>query len=132
MIKHKLKYITAVGLSLLLNAQLALADPAPTAANGTFNVYNPSKYGSLEQIINTLGGLIRPIVILVLIAMLMYGGWVRLTARDDPKKVADSSKIISAAIVGFGIIVLAPVIVRFFGSLLGVQGGILDFGSSTT
>jgi hypothetical protein len=119
------KFVVAISFSLLLNAQLAFAQ----TTTGTIQVPNPSRYGSLEEIINVLGGLIRPVVILVLIAMLMYGGWVRLTARDDAKKVESSSKIITAAIVGFAIIVLAPVIVRFVGSLLGVQGGILDFGS---
>ncbi len=117
----RLKYVPVVAFSLLLNAQLASAQ--------ILQVPNPSSYTSLEDIINVLGGLIRPIVIIVFIAMLMYGGWVRLTARDDATKVANSSKIIVAAIVGFAIIVLAPVIVRFAGSLLGVQGGILNFGS---
>jgi len=124
--KRLLKIVAAISVSLLLDAQLAFAQPTTT---GNIQVPNPSRYGSLEEIINVLGGLIRPIVILALIVMLMYGGWVRLTARDDPKKVEASSKIITAAIVGFAIIVLAPVIVRFVGSLLGVQGGILDFGS---
>jgi hypothetical protein len=56
----------------------------------------------------------------------MYGGWVRLTAKDDAEKVASSTKIIVAAIVGFVIIALAPVIMQFVSSLLGVSGDIFN------
>jgi len=87
---------------------------------------NPSSFNSLEDIINTLGNLVRPIVIIALIGVVMYGGWVRLTSTGDPEKIALSSKIIVSALVGFGIIVLAPVIVEFLGSLLGISGGLLD------
>ena len=118
-----LSYVISISSVLLFSAQVAYA-------SGLGSIPNPSRYGSFEEIVNVLGGLVRPIVVLVFIAMLMYGGWVRLTARDDPKKVESSSKIMTAAIAGFAIVVLAPVIVQFVGSLLGVQGGILNFGGT--
>jgi heme/copper-type cytochrome/quinol oxidase subunit 2 len=111
--------------SFLLALLITLFTPVTVIAQGTtvggITVPNPSKYGSLEQIINTLGGYVRTIVIVVFLLMLMYGGWVRLTAKDDSDKVASSTKIIVAAIVGFIIIALAPVIMQFVASLLGVS-----------
>lgn len=87
---------------------------------------NPSSFNSLEEIINTLFGFVRPIVLLTSVAVIMYGGWVYLTAGSDDAKVANSKKIIVAAVLGFIIIVLAPVILQFIGTLFGVRQGLLD------
>jgi len=115
---------------LFLTFLVTLFVPATTFAQpttiGGITVPNPSKYDNLEEIINTLGGLVRTVVIVVFLLMLMYGGWVRLTAKDDAEKVASSTKIIVAAIVGFVIIALAPVIMQFVSSLLGVSGDIFN------
>jgi hypothetical protein len=88
---------------------------------------NPVVFPDLESIINFFLGLIRPIVILALVGTLMYGGWTYLNAKDNDKEVERAKKILTAAVVGFVIIVLAPVIVQFAGSLLGVRGGLFDF-----
>lgn len=93
------------------------------------NLPNPVKYNTLDDIISAAGSLVTPIVIIALIVMIMYGGWTWMTARDDEKAIGRAKAIIMAAIVGFGIIVLAPVIVKFAGSLFGVQQGLLDYGS---
>ncbi len=105
---------------------LMLALPTAVLAGGFGNIPNPVKYNSLEEVINTILGLVRPIVVLVFLATVMYAGWVRLTAQDNAEKVEQSTKIMVAAAVGFGIIVLAPVVVEFVGSLIGVQGGLLN------
>jgi len=99
--------------------QVAFAQSIPS-------IPNPVNFPDFESIINFLLGLIRPIVLLTLIATLMYGGFVYLTAHEDDKKVGNAKKIMTAAIVGFVIVVLAPVIVQLVGSLLGVRAGFLD------
>lgn len=100
-------------------------------AQGQFILPNPSRYGSLEDIINAVGGLVRFIVVVTLIIALMIGGWTRLTSQGEPDKIAKSQKIMVAAVIGFIIIVLAPVIVDFVGRLIGVQGGLLSLGGVT-
>jgi heme/copper-type cytochrome/quinol oxidase subunit 2 len=108
---------------------IALAFPVAVLASGTIglgNIPNPVKFNSLEEVINTLLGLVRPIVVLVFLGTVMYAGWVRLTAQDNADKVEQSTKIMIAAAIGFAIIVLAPVVVEFVGSLIGVQGGLLN------
>lgn len=110
--------VSAVGITII---QLS-------AAYAQFvNIPNPSRFNNLEEIINTAGNLIRTAMVLTFLGVVMYGGWVRMTAREDAKKVEASSKIIVAGAIGFGIIVLAPVVVDLVGTLLGVQGGLLDF-----
>jgi hypothetical protein len=53
--------------------------------------------------------------------VIIFGGYTRLTAAGDPEKEKKSMQIITAGIVGFLIIVLAPLIVGFIGTLLGVD-----------
>lgn len=97
-------------------------------ASGGVVIPNPSKYNSLEDVINTVSGLVRIVIVLALVIALMYGGWVRLSSQGNEDKVAQSSKIITSALIGFAIIVLAPVIVDFFGKFIGAQGNLLDLG----
>lgn len=94
----------------------------------TLAIQNPVGISSLEELITVLSNFIRPVIIVVLIMVLIYGGWVRMTAADNADKVASSSKIIVSALVGFAIIVLAPVIVEFVGALIGVRGGVITLG----
>lgn len=93
-----------------------------SAQNFDYTIPNPSKYDSLEELINVGTSLIRPIFILTFGAMVLYGGWVRLTAKTDADKIASSTKIITAAATGFAIAVLAPTIVNAVAGLLGTDG----------
>lgn len=106
-------------LAIPVSAQL-------TNVNQNFTIPNPTRYGSLEDIINAVTSLIRPVFIITFGAMVLYGGWVRLTSQGNPDKVKSSSQIIVAAIVGFAIAVFAPTIVDFAGKLLGIQGGLIQ------
>ncbi len=88
----------------------------------SYRIPNPSSYDTLEELLNAAAGLIRPVFILTFGAMVIYGGWVRLTSKGDPDKIASSSKIIMAAITGFAIAVLAPSVVNIVTGLLDVEG----------
>jgi hypothetical protein len=87
---------------------------------------NPSRFDSLEEIVNALLNFARPVVVVVLVGTLMYGGWVYMTAQDNDDKISTARRIIISAVIGFIIIVLAPVILQFVGSLLGVQENLFD------
>lgn len=92
-----------------VNAQLVIADPAG------------DRFKDVVGIINNFSALIRPIAILAFLAMIIYGGFTKLTAAGDADKEKQAMMIIQAAIVGFVIIVLAPLIVEVVGTLLNVQ-----------
>ena len=90
---------------------------------------NISQYERLEDVINAFLSILRTVVILLLIIALMIGGYTRLTSQGDADKIAQSQKIIVSALIGFAIIVLAPVIVQFFGTVLGAQGNLFEFSA---
>ncbi|MBN1916245.1 hypothetical protein JW796_04690 [Candidatus Dojkabacteria bacterium] len=81
---------------------------------------NPIGDSDLIGLISRLTGLVRPIAIIALIGVIIYGGFTRLTAAGEPEKEKKSMQILTAGIVGFLIIVLASVIVSFIGDILGV------------
>lgn len=114
-------FIVSIPLSAANNTSSGL-----TNINQNFVIPNPTRYADLEDLINAVTSLIRPIFVLTFGAMVLYGGWVRLTSQGNPDKIKSSSQIIVAAIVGFAIAVFAPTIVDFAGRLLGVTGGLIQ------
>jgi hypothetical protein len=106
-------------LSVLLIAQILQTNYYVSA---TAIIPNPSKFNTLEEVINALVQLIRPVFLLTFLAMLIYGAFIYLTARDDENKVKSARSTMIAAIIGFTLAVFAPAIVDFVAKLLGVPG----------
>jgi hypothetical protein len=76
---------------------------------------------SLVDLFNGLIGLLGPLILLVFLAMIVYGGFMRMTAGGEDEKIEMSTKIITAGVVGFIIIALAPLIINLLGRLLGID-----------
>jgi hypothetical protein len=89
-------------------------------------IQSPVVFPDLSAAINAYTPLLRLVFTLIFIGMLIYGGFVYLTAGSDDGKVGNAKKIIVAAIGGFIIIALAPAIVQFIGALIGVRGGLIE------
>jgi len=123
---NKKKLISLIVLLQSILIAIPVAAQGLTNISQNYTIPNPTRYSSLEDIINALTSLIRPVFIITFGAMVLYGGWVRLTSQGNPDKVKSSSQIIVAAIVGFAIAVFAPTIVDFAGKLLGIQGGLIQ------
>lgn len=113
--------IVFFGMAVLLSTSIG--------AGGMLGIPNISQYERLEDVINAFLSILRTVVILLLIIALMIGGYTRLTSQGDADKIAQSQKIIVSALIGFAIIVLAPVIVQFFGTVLGAQGNLFEFSA---
>ncbi len=94
----------------LQNSQLIFANPG--------DVRGPTNY-SIMDVINNVTGLLGPLVLIVFLVMLVYGGFMRMTAGGDPEKEAQSNKIITGAVIGFIIIALAPLIINLLGQFIG-------------
>lgn len=82
---------------------------------------NITRYNSLEDIINALTGLIRPLFIITFFGILLYGAWLWLTSQGDPEKIKKARLVITSGIIGFALAVFAPNIVQIVGNLLGVN-----------
>ncbi len=104
---YSVSAIVSIGIGLIL-AQDAAGDIRPATSVNLTDLFR-----------NTLG-LIVPIIVFVLLGMIIYGGYTRLTAAGDPEKEEQSNQIITSAIIGFVIIALAPLIVNLLAQFLGI------------
>lgn len=87
-------------------------------------IENPVE-GNIVDVVERLVGYIRPLIAVVFLFVIIYGGFVRMTAAGDAEKEKKSNAILTAGVVGFIIIVLAPVIVKIVSDLIGIRGDVL-------
>lgn len=80
--------------------------------------------GDIFSFIGNMSSYIRPVIGLAFLAVIIYGGWTRMTAAGNADKEKKSMQIIVAGVVGFIIIVLAPVIVGIVTGLIGLQNNL--------
>ncbi|MEI6887073.1 MAG: hypothetical protein WCK31_02435 [bacterium] len=88
-------------------------------------IANPTAITSIGELINRISGFIQPAAIVALIACVIGAGFVRLTSAGNSEKEAQSMKILTAAAIGFAIIVLAPLIVNILTTLLKVNSSLI-------
>ena len=82
---------------------------------------NPLTLTSIADVITRVSGFVQPFALLGLVACIIGAGFVRLTSSGDPDKEQKSVKILTSAAIGFAIIVLAPLVVRILGTILGLN-----------
>jgi len=115
-----------LGMLTFVVAPAYAAGNTPNNLDVSFKIPNPTKYGSLEEVINAVASVAKVVFTLTFAGVILYGGFMRLTSGGEEKKVEQSTKIITAGIVGFAIIVFAQPISEFVAKLLGVQGGLFS------
>ena len=84
-------------------------------------IESPTEIKTLNDLVNYAMGWAKTIAVIMLLAYITYGGYTKLTAAGDPEKEAKSPKIITMAIVGFFIIIVAPFITKTIGALFGTS-----------
>lgn len=109
--------------SLLTTISMLLV--SARSAYAQTGIGNLSKYKSIEEVVIALLSLLQPIVVFAFVGMIIYGGWLYLTSQGNDDKIKQAKQVITAAIVGFIIIVLAPALVRLIASILGVDPNLL-------
>ena len=83
-------------------------------------------YGNPGTLINIILKNIYSIVGLVLIGLLIYGGFVIIMgAGEDQKKIAQGQQLITQALIGFVIVIASYLIVKLIETLTGFS--ILNF-----
>lgn len=107
---------TTVTVSLMS----AFMTPLVVSAVGITGPQN-SAFSNLPNAISTVSGWVRPAASLALLGSTIYGGFLRETAGADPEKVKKAMMVISSSIIGFTIIVLAPLIVGTISAIFGVD-----------
>lgn len=94
--------------------------PSESHAVGIINPVSEA-FKDLETSISTISRWIRPIAVLLYLAMLLYAGYMRLTAGADPEKAKKAILIIGYSTTGFALIMLAPLIIATIGAIFGID-----------
>ena len=113
---HKLtKAFTSVGLIALLFLVFApsMALAVEFDSNDVADTTLPTK--DLKASITSIIGWALTFLGLIAVIMIIYGGFMWLTAAGNEERISKAKQIISAAIIGLVIILLAAAIVYFIG-----------------
>ncbi len=85
------------------------------------NNFFPSKFSDLATFVNLLIPLLMTGGALIFLVMLLYGGFVWITAGDNAESVKKSQKILTFAAVGLVIVFLSYLAVKLIGIILNVN-----------
>ncbi len=104
--KITIAFFTAVTIALPLAAAHAISyiDPAQSLGLGTADLKT-----TVVNIINWVLGLLG----IIAVVMILYGGFVWLTASGNEENVTKAKNVLSAAIIGLVIILLAWAIINY-------------------
>lgn len=98
--------------------------PIDPRLNNTANA--SAVYTTPSTLINLILRNVYALVGLILIAMLIYGGFIIISsAGEDPKKQAQGQQLITQALIGFLIVIASYLIVKLIETLTGFS--ILNF-----
>ncbi|MCA9379938.1 hypothetical protein KC675_02035 [Candidatus Dojkabacteria bacterium] len=95
----------------------------PFTINAQGNIPNPAgeAFKDFPTAVATLSSWIRSLAILVYLAMLLYAGYVRMTAGGDPEKAKKAMQIIMYSTTGFILIIIAPLVIRTVGAIFQIE-----------
>ena len=83
---------------------------------------------TISDVVSSLLTIIFPIVGILLLLYLLYGGYQYMLSRGDPKAIAAAKGTITNALVGFVIVILAFSLVQILGRILGIPDIYTQFG----
>lgn len=84
-------------------------------------INNPTSYGSLSEFILTLVNLAISFSVVLAIVALVIAGFKYILAMGDEEKIEDATKSLIFALVGLVIVFIAPLLVEYISTLLGVE-----------
>ncbi|RJO59371.1 hypothetical protein C4546_02415 [Candidatus Parcubacteria bacterium] len=105
--KHLIATAASLGVLALPAAALALSFETDFAGSIGFTSTD------LKQTVLNVISFVLGLLGLIAVIMILYGGFIWLTAGGNEDKVGSAKKIISAAIVGLIVVLLAWAIVNF-------------------
>lgn len=98
----------------------------PEGGTNNVNIDGPLKnINNLGDLINKLMTFLVPLASVILFFILIWGGYDYLMSGGEPDKVQTGRNKITAAIIGFVLLILSYFFARFFGGIFGIGGGIL-------
>jgi hypothetical protein len=95
----------------------------PVTVNAQLNIQNPvgDAFKDFPTAINTLSRWVRSLAVLGYIGMVLYAGYIRMTAGADPEKAKKSMQILMYSTTGFILILLAPIIISTIAAIFDID-----------
>lgn len=105
------KIFLAIFLAGFLNS--VSAAPVESPLSETFK--------DVASIVNWASGAVLPIATIVLVGIIIYAGFLKLTSMGNPDKEKQSMQTLTSGIIGFALILSAALIVGILGALFGIK-----------
>lgn len=80
---------------------------------------------TLGDVVNKVVAFVLPIAAIILLLVLIWGGYDYLLSRGNPEKIKGAQAKLTSGIIGFIILVFAYVITKFLATILGLGDGTL-------
>ncbi len=128
--KSKAFWVSFLAVFLLLSFIIGAGATSPVLAQNSNINSNLTAFGTASGLPNVdlvtfVGNLVRiflGMIGVVLVLIIIYAGWIWMTAEGDPTKVDKAKKIITNAIIGLIIMMLSFAIATFIMGWLGGKG----------
>lgn len=80
---------------------------------------------TISELLNRIILFIYPIASVILLVVLLWGGYDYMVSQGSPDKIKSAQAKITSGIVGFALLVLSYLAVRMIGFITGLGSGIL-------
>ena len=78
-------------------------------------------FKDIPSIINWASGAILPVATIVLIGIIVYAGFLKLTSMGNPDKEKQSMQTLTSGIIGFALILSSALVIGILGALFGIK-----------
>lgn len=89
------------------------------AATGETAFINPLKYNTVKDVTDGILSSLRNIVALLAIIFIVIGGLMYIFSAGEEKRIETAKKILTGAVIGFAIVLIAPSLLKEIGTVLG-------------
>lgn len=85
----------------------------------TVTIQNPLKYSTVEEFLSSLLIVARNIVVLLALIFIILGALMYITSGGNDKRISAAKACITAALIGFAIVLAAPAFLKEIANILG-------------
>lgn len=93
--------------------------------NGSYDIKGPVSFNTLGDVTNAAITVLMPIAGLVLLFVLISGGYDLILSQGAPEKIKTGRAKLTAGFIGFFILAFAYIFVKFLAQLFNLNSGIL-------
>ncbi len=84
-----------------------------------------SSFTTVASVINALVVFVIPIASLILLFVLIFGGYSYMMSQGNPEKIKSAQGMITSALIGFALLVFSYFIIKLITTIFGINVGIL-------